>query len=62
MEITKGSVSVVKKFIDSGSTTKAGMAEMQTFWAFCSETEKLQFTKEAISLQPELAMAVPALK
>ena len=55
MEIVKGSVGIVKKFIDADSTNKAGMTEMQEFWKNCSDEEKLQFTKEAISLIPELA-------
>lgn len=55
MKITKGSVGIVKKFIDAGSTVKAGMSEMQQFWAACSDSEKLQFTREAVNLMPELA-------
>ena len=54
MELTKGSVSIVKKFIDAGSTRSAQMTEMQEFWKSCSEAEKLQYTKEALALMPEL--------
>ena len=57
MEITKGSVVIVKKFIEAGSSRGAGMTEMQTFWKECSDEEKLQFTREAVSLMPELATA-----
>ncbi len=48
-EHTKGSVVVVKKFIDRGSKS-VGMIEMKEFWNACSEEEKLQFTREAASL------------
>jgi len=58
MEIVKGSVSIVKKFIDANSTNKAGMTEMQEFWKACTEEEKLQFTREAVQIMPELAPAV----
>jgi hypothetical protein len=59
MELTKGSVSVVKKFIDSNSTRAAGMTEMQEFWKSCTDEEKLQYTQEALILMPELS---PSLK
>lgn len=54
MELTKGSVAIVKKFIDAGER-KVGMSEMQEFWKACTEEEKLQFTREAVALMPELA-------
>lgn len=57
MEITKGSVAVVKKFIDAGSSRPASMTEMQTFWKGLTDGEKLQYTQEALSLMPELAPA-----
>lgn len=57
MEITKGSVAIVKKFIDADSTKKATMTEMQEFWKACSDEEKLQFTKEALAIMPELMAA-----
>ena len=53
----KGSVAIVKKFIDAGSTKSAGMIEMQEFWKSLTDAEKLQYTVEAISLMPELAPA-----
>lgn len=55
MEITKGSVVTVKKFIDAGAVKTVGMSEMQEFWKSLTEEEKLQYTKEAIELMPELA-------
>lgn len=58
MELTKGNVAVVKKFIDAGSSRSAGMSEMQEFWKNCSDGEKLQFTSEAVSLMPELAASI----
>jgi len=58
MEIIKGNVSVVKKFIDAGSSRPAGMTEMQTFWKALTDTDKLQFTREALALMPELAPTV----
>ena len=57
MNIIKGSVAIVKKFIDAGSSKNAGMTEMQEFWKSCTDTEKLQFTQEAVALMPELATA-----
>ena len=56
MPHTKGSVVVVKKFIDSGNSAKVTMTEMQEFWKSISEEEKLRFTLEAVALQPELAV------
>lgn len=60
-EVTKGSVVVVKKFIDSESTKRVGMQEMQEFWKTLSESEKLQYTNEAITLMPELAAAAKGI-
>jgi len=56
-EITKGSVVIVKKFIEAGSTKSAGMTEMNEFWKSLTDAEKLQFTLEAVSLMPQLAPA-----
>jgi hypothetical protein len=57
MELTKGSVVVVKKFVDAGSTNRVGMAEMSVFWQSLTDNEKFQFTLEAINLMPELAQS-----
>jgi hypothetical protein len=53
----KGSVVIVKKFIDAGATKTVGMGEMTEFWKACSDAEKLQFSNEAVALMPELAPA-----
>jgi hypothetical protein len=52
----KGSVVIVKKFIDEGSEKKVGMQEMTEFWKSCSEDEKLCFTNEAIAVAPQLGV------
>ena len=58
VDINKGSVIVVKKFIESDSSSYVGMTEMQEFWASLQDAQKLQFTKEAVALQPELASSI----
>lgn len=57
MEITKASVAIAKKFLDAGSQRPAAMTEMQEFWKSLSDDEKLQFTREAVTLMPELTPA-----
>lgn len=51
----KASVVVVKKFLEADGGKSVGMTEMTIFWKSCTDDEKLQFTREAVALHPELA-------
>lgn len=50
----KPSVVIVKKFLERDGGTPVGMVEMTGFWKSCTDTEKLQFTQEAVALYPDL--------